>query len=395
MVSILDSSNTKSIFFVIFAASSFSFGQGGQVEPIDTQITAKLPNGEDKASSAGESVDQPNPFVSMMGHLRHNGPESLQSPLGRGKVRHELPSTPGTDENKQATDSPSSPSMCTPVNLISASVEGKSTPCTPDLGLGDLDAWIDHRGLSLITTPARRDLRKMWDAVRDLASTTENYRNAIDLNEKLKREIEAARNAEAEARIAAKSGSEWAIAEVKKSEESASQMMSLANQIQQAFSLCEQEKRKLSAELDYARETLERVEKEFRSNHGSEGDDHQQLLDSLSKAKELGEYAKKEANVAEEEAYYSQGRVSQVQERDQNAVVLHGSSKVPPDLPSGQLFIPKQVSILFAFILYCEIIKTEKWHRVFFRELIPTQELGAKYHSLNRWHNRILAWRRL
>ena len=119
------------------------------------------------------------------------------------------------------------------------------------------------------------------------------------------------------------------------------------------------------------------------------------MLDSLSKAKELGEYAKKEANVAEEEAYYSQGRVSQVQERDQNAVVLHGSSKVPPDLPSGQLFIPKQVSILFAFILYCEIIKTEKWHRVFFRELIPTQELGAKYHSLNRWHNRILAWRRL
>eukprot|EP00890_Picochlorum_soloecismus_P000116 jgi/Picsp_1/1104/NSC_04587-R1_---NA--- len=326
-------------------ASSFSFGQGGQAEPVDTQITAKLPNGEDKASSAGESVDQPNPFVSMMGHLRHNGPESLQSPLGRGKVQHELPNTPGSHE-KQPTDSPSSPSMCTPVNLISASVEGKSAPHTPDLGLGDLDAWIDHRGLSLITTPARRDLRKMWDAVRDLSSTTENYRKAIDLNEKLKKEIEAALDAEAEARIAAKSGSEWAIAEIKKSEESASQMMSLAHQIQQAFSLCEQEKRKLAAELDQARETLEIVEKELRNSHESVVDPHaQQLLDSLNKAKELGEHAREEANIAEEEAYNSQGRVLQVHKRDQNDVALLDSGKIPDAPPSGQWYMQSKQGI--------------------------------------------------
>lgn len=292
----------------------------------------------------------------MMGHLRHNGPESLQSPLGRGKVQHELPDTPGSHGKKQTTDSPASPSMCTPVNLISASAEEKSAPRTPDLGLGDLNAWIDHRGLSLITTPARRDLRKMWDAVRDLASTTENYRKAINLNEELKKEIEAARDAEAEARIAAKSGSEWAIAEIKKSEESASQMMSLANQIQQAFSLCEQEKRKLATELDQARETLERVERELRDSHGSADNVHaQKLLDSLSKAKELDECARKEANIVEEEAYNSQGRVLQVQERGQNDS-LNRQHATPSDDPCMQ---SKPVSVLFHLILYCEFINTE------------------------------------
>ena len=253
------------------SSSSFSFGMGEILEnalPESTAQIVEMEQTKDPKSGGEDSVDQPNPFVSVLGHLRYGGPNALQSPLGGGKVKHAVLSTP-EDECCQNTDikeqSPESPIQVTPLNMISADSGGSkskkaTSPQTPLLGAGEIDIWIEHRGLkSAISSPAVADLKRMWNAIRDVSSTKEAYKRVTSLNEQLKEELEIVRAAEQNAREALEAGNSWATAEIKKSEDAALQMMALADEIQKAFSLCEKEKIELSEELETVKGELQKA----------------------------------------------------------------------------------------------------------------------------------------
>lgn len=252
---------------------SFSFGMGGE-----HQVTAQLVNGE--MVSGGESVDQPNPFASMMGRLRGE-PACIKSPIVGSKMH------PNSPEDKG--ESPKSPSHCTPMNLISASGGSKQSVLTgtPDLGSsGNLDAWIQHRHLQ-INTPTRRDLEKMWDALRNISETTEAYQEALKINAQLCEELTEIEEAEMEARARAEEEEQIAKNEIQKSREISAQMMELSTSMYQEFSRCEEERRSLTAKLEEARQMIRDSNKDGVENVAKELENLKAELETIRKAEAL------------------------------------------------------------------------------------------------------------
>lgn len=253
---------------------SFSFGMGG-----GHQVTAKLVN-----VSGGESVDQPNPFASMIGRLRDE-PACIQSPVVVAVVNSPLDNG----------ESPKSPSHCTPMNLISAS-GGSQQSDTPNLGTGNLDAWIKHRKLeSSITTPTRRDLQKMWDAVRNIRETTEAYEEVVRANAELCEELAEVQEAEAEARLRAEEEGEIARNEILKSREISEQMMELSASMYQEFSRCEEERRSLTAKLEEARQMIRDSSQDGMENITKELEKLKVELDTIRKAEAIARIEAEEA----------------------------------------------------------------------------------------------------
>jgi tetratricopeptide (TPR) repeat protein len=263
---------------------SFSFGMGGE-----HQVTAKLLNAE--VVSGGESVDQPNPFASMMGKLRDE-PACLKSPIIGNKGHSNTPEDTG--------ESPKSPSHCTPMNLISASGGSKQSLLTgtPELGSsGRLDAWIRHRNLQL-NTPTRRDLEKMWDAVRNIRETTEAYQEALKINAQLCEELTELEEAELEARIRAEEEEEIARNEIQKSREISAQMMELSTSMYQEFSRCEEERRSLTAKLEEARQMIRESSQDGVDNITKELENLKEELEAIRKAEALARTEAEEAKSA-------------------------------------------------------------------------------------------------
>ena len=227
---------------------SFSFGMGGGGGGLcpahDGNVTACLV-AEAQEDSTDESVDQPNPFASMLGRLRDE-PATLQSPI----IGKSHPVTPGDED---AQDSPKSPSHCTPMNLISV----KSLTMTPPLGQGDVQKWMEHRGLDqFASTPTRKDLAKMWDALKHIQDATAAYQDAMRKNAQLQEDLTELRQAEAEARLDAEREHQIAVDEMAKSNEISAQMMELSTSVYKVFARCEDERRVLSEELEQARKAL-------------------------------------------------------------------------------------------------------------------------------------------
>lgn len=164
-------------------------------------------------------------------------------------------------------DSPQSPANCTPMHLLS---DGAPPSATPELGKGDLVAWIERRGMrGVLSSSAAADLRRMWDALRDGAAARTAAAATAAENEGLREELEEARAAlerlgveHSEALAAAQAGQQWAAAEVARAREAAQHMMALADQIQSTFALCEEEKAALAEELDAAWNRVAEAEQE-------------------------------------------------------------------------------------------------------------------------------------
>ena len=200
--------------------------------------------------ASAESVDQPNPFASMLNHLMEGGPAHYASP----RVARRLPQC---QQQQQAfvVDSPQSPMNCTPIHLLP---EGVPPSAIPELGKGDLMAWIDRRGMrGMLSSPAAADLRRMWEAVREGAGARAVAESAAAENEALRTELYEARQAleqlgveHHEALTAAETGQQLAEAEITRAREAAQHMMALADQIQSTFALCEAEKAALAEELE-------------------------------------------------------------------------------------------------------------------------------------------------
>ena len=242
---------------------SFSFGMGGGLRPAnDGNVTACL-GADAQEDSTDESVDQPNPFASMLGRLRDE-PATIQSPV----IGKSNPSTPGDEEPQ---DSPKSPSHCTPMNLISV----KSLTLTPPLGQGDVQKWMEHRGLDQVaSTPTRKDLAKMWDALKHI-------QDAMRKNAQLQEDLAELRQAESEARLDAEREHQIAVEEMEKSKEISAQMMELSTSVYKVFARCEDERRALSEKLEQARKAL-------NSAHDSAGNRMQlKELDTLREEVEL------------------------------------------------------------------------------------------------------------
>jgi hypothetical protein len=207
------------------AAPSFSFGMGaaapheeggcgrgeqgaaGQQGPgaAAEEAGAAVPGSDElRRAPSGETVQQPHPFTAMLRHLR--------------APPHASPARPAAAPRP---DSPQSPKDCTPLHLISASAgepaagspgerctakavsgaaKSEALPAlaapqrvarlgplltalclpvllaavaasTPAPGQGSLTLWLDRRGMrSILSTPARSDLRLLWAAARDVAA---------------------------------------------------------------------------------------------------------------------------------------------------------------------------------------------------------------------------------
>lgn len=160
--------------------------------------------------------------------------------------------------------SPQSPLNCTPMHLLSegaaAAPSSAAAAHTPELGEGDLVAWIDRRGMrDMLSSPAAADLRRMWNAMRESTASRAAAAVAAALNESLRVELQEARAElerlgveHSEALTAAQAGQQWAEAEVVRAKEAAQHMMALADQIQSTFALCEAEKATLAEELEQA-----------------------------------------------------------------------------------------------------------------------------------------------
>lgn len=272
---------------------SFSFGMDAEHE-----VTAQLLHvGE---VSGGESVDQPNPFVSMMGRLR-NEPACLKSPI-IGNTSH--PSTP-----RDTGESPKSPSNCTPMNLISASTGSKEAPSTstPDLGRGNIDTWIAKRGLGgSVNTPTRKDLQTMWDAVRTIRETTEAYHEALKANAQLSEDLAQLQEAELSARIRAEEEGEIARHEIQKSQEISAQMMELSHSMYQEFTRCEEERRSLAAKLEEARLAIKDSSQDGAFDVQKELENLKAELASIRKAEAL---ARAEAENAKSVVHEYEGKL--------------------------------------------------------------------------------------
>lgn len=250
---------------------------------------------------SGESVDQPNPFASMLVHLMDGGKGALMSPSHRAVLQCAV----------RAVDSPQSPEHLTPLGLLS-SHEGAAT-ATPELGKGDLQAWIDRRGMrAVLNSPAVADLRRMWGAMREGASARAAAEAAASEAEALRRELASARDALAQlseeheaALAAAADGKEWAEAEVARAREAAAHMMALADQIQATFAMCEAEKCNLAEELESALARAEEAERLARGVAGKAAASEEQraaaeaLKAELAAAQQAAEAARAEARAAQ------------------------------------------------------------------------------------------------
>lgn len=265
---------------------SFSFGMGNKGCGTDT--TAEIVGDKkDEDDSGGESVDQPNPFTTMLGKLREE-PGALQSPVVGTRLAEE-------DSN---IDSPKSPSQCTPLNLISAASAGKDTPPergTPPLGQGDVRKWIDHRGLTAsITTPTRKDLEKMWGALKNINEATAAYQDAMRMNAQLHEDLAELQEAERQARTEAEEGNRFATQEMERSEEISTQIAELSAGVYTMFQRCDEERRQLSLELERAKQALSAM-----SSQSSNGSPE---VESLCKELETIRVAEAEARAEAEQA---------------------------------------------------------------------------------------------
>ena len=281
-----------------------------------------------KRPGSAESVDQPNPFSSMLHHLQEGGPAACISPgprmqknglmahapyilnrqpYGNNKEDEEVvliasPPPPHSFVQQPQQSSPRSPSNCTPMRLLP---EGVPPSVTPELGKGDLGAWIDRRGMrGAMTSPAAADLRRMWNSMREGAGMRAE-------NEYLRHQL-----AEAQAELArlgdehhhavhaAQAGQQWAEAEVNRAREAAQHMMALADQIQATFAACEEEKVALAEELEEAWERVREVEEQaaMAAQQAAAGDEQRQhavaLRKELQRAQAEAEAAAKEASEA-------------------------------------------------------------------------------------------------
>lgn len=265
---------------------SFSFGMGNKA--CGTNTTAEIVRDKkEEEDSGGESVDQPNPFTTMLGKLREE-PSALQSPVVGARRMEE-------DSN---VDSPKSPSQCTPMNLISASA-GKGTPPergTPPLGQGDVSIWIDHRGLTAsMTTPTRKDLDKMWGALKTINEATAAYQDAMRMNAQLHEDLAELQEAEQQARADAEEGNRLAMQEMKRSEEISTQIAALSAGVYAMFQRCDEERKQLSLELERAKQALSAM-----SDQSSNG----QEVESLCKELETIRLAEAEARAEADQAKY-------------------------------------------------------------------------------------------
>ncbi|KAL4541899.1 hypothetical protein Ndes2437B_g06230 [Nannochloris sp. 'desiccata'] len=210
-----------------------------------------------KCSGSGDSVDQPNLFVSMLDHFKADGPGAYASPHrprdepgafgvpvapwlqagfasprpggGAGGGFGTSPVAAAAADAGLSEGSPQSPLNCTPMHLLSegaaAAPSSAAAAQTPELGKGDLVAWIDRRA--------------------------ENEALRIELQE-ARAALERLGAEHSEALTAAQAGQQWAEAEVVRAREAAQHMMALADQIQSTFALCEKEKATLAEELEQA-----------------------------------------------------------------------------------------------------------------------------------------------
>lgn len=278
---------------------SFSFGMAGE-----HQTTAKLINDDCEGNvSGGESVDQPNPFASMMGRLREE-PACIKSPI---VGKQYISNSPVEDAT-----SPKSPSQCTPMNLISASGDGNHVVSfgTPDLGQGEVDAWIERRGLSRsINTPTRKDIQKMWNAVRDIRETTEAYHDAMRANAQLCEELAELQEAELEARTRAEEEGEIARHEMKKSQEISAQMMELSTSMYREFSRCEEERRSLYAKLEEAKRSISECTQDGVHNILK---DMEHLKAELASIRQAEATARAEAQDAKQAAFQYEEKLKEV-----------------------------------------------------------------------------------
>jgi len=310
-----------SIYFrTASSGGSFSFGFGagaraaaaGPNDAADSNIVVEVNPGSPtpeaciapppvstnyKRSGSGDSVDQPNLFVSMLDHFKTDGPGAYASPHRPrdGPGAFALPVAPwhqagfasprpgggaaaaggrfgassvapagGAITADLSEGSPQSPLNCTPMHLLSeGAVAGPSSAAaahTPELGKGDLVSWIDRRGMrDMLSSPAAADLGRMWNAMRESTASRAAAAAAAAENESLRIELQEARDAlerlcgeHSEALTAAQAGQQWAEAEVVRAKEAAQHMMALADQIQSTFALCEAEKASLAEELEQA-----------------------------------------------------------------------------------------------------------------------------------------------
>jgi hypothetical protein len=232
---------------------------GGAASPDDGvhQRPAPPPQLQQEQQPTGEGPEQANPFVSMLHHLRRGGPRAYASPAQRRGRRR-----PAPEPASPACDSPQSPAQCTPLQLLP---EGVPPSSTPELGKGNLQAWIDRRGMRAALTPAAlADLESLWAAMRERRGAAADAEEAAAANAALRADL-AAVNAQlarlgqerGAAVAAAAAGQEWAEAEVARAREAAHHMMALADQIQATFALCEEEKAAMAADLEEAHRRAE------------------------------------------------------------------------------------------------------------------------------------------
>lgn len=266
-------------------SSSFSFGMragkggpiAGTVDPCPGKDQLEGRAALDCIDSA-DSVQQPNPFASMLNHLRNAGGAACPSPGLQ-------PGQPGLCQTAAAlvqTDSPKSPENQTPLRLLPEGCQiSKETnnrgAKTPEVGDGDVEVWIERRGMrDVLNSPATADIRRMWSAVAECTRAQDEAARAATENDHLRQELQSVRdsmsrlfpNAESsEALLTAADGHEWARAEVSRAREAAEYMMALADQIQATFSLCEQEKASLAEELEAAWASAQKSSMESEHKH--------------------------------------------------------------------------------------------------------------------------------
>ena len=243
----------------------------------------------------------------MLNHLMDGPPGAYASPAPNNKSiaaalsvpeRAKMQSppqaavVPAANAQGAFEDSPQSPANCTPMHLLS---DGAPPSATPELGKGDLVAWIERRGMrDVLSSSAAADLNRMWDALRDGAAARTAAAATAAENEGLREELEEARAAlerlgveHSEALAAAQAGQQWAAAEVARAREAAQHMMALADQIQSTFALCEEEKAALAEELDSAWNRVSKAEQEAQLAASHFAASEEQLAAAAQLQKEL------------------------------------------------------------------------------------------------------------
>jgi hypothetical protein len=221
---------------------SFSFGMGGSDEAT-AQFVEEQPDKE-LALDAEESVDQPNPFTSIIERLRED-PKRLRSPV--------LGAMP---ETVQSPQSPESPENCTPMNLISASHENLKDEENRLEEYTSLDTWIERRGLKNLSPPTRRDLKRMWSALQNIRDMNDLYESVAEENIHLKNLLAEMQEEEADLRAELEEAFEMVQIEQERSRDTSAKMAELAISMHEQFSLLEDERRQLQRDLEEARVAL-------------------------------------------------------------------------------------------------------------------------------------------